>query len=122
MQGQRRQLDLVEALKAEHQQARQADSRLESRIQSFELAFRMQMEAADAFDITGEPESVRELYGQGVHARQTLIARRLLERGVRCIQLWHGASQPWDSHEDLENAHPKLANEGDHPRAWSIQD
>jgi uncharacterized protein (DUF1501 family) len=91
-------------------------------MQSFELAFRMQMDAADAFDISAEPESVRELYGKGVHGRQTLIARRLLERGVRFIQLWHGASQPWDSHEDIEKSHGKLAQEIDQPAAALIKD
>ncbi|MEO6036579.1 MAG: DUF1501 domain-containing protein, partial [Verrucomicrobiota bacterium] len=122
MNEQRRQLDLLQQLNQEHQQARQSDARLESRIQSFELAFRMQMEAADAFDISGEPETIRDLYGAGVHGRQTLIARRLLERGVRFIQLWHGASQPWDSHEDIEKAHRKLALEIDQPAAALIQD
>lgn len=119
---QRRQLDLLQQLNHEHQEARQTDARLESRIQSFELAFRMQMEAADAFDISGEPEAIRDLYGAGVHGRQTLIARRLLERGVRFIQLWHGASQPWDSHENIEAAHRKLASEIDQPAAALIKD
>src|SRR4029077_3694178 len=110
IKGQRGQLDLLHQLNEEHQSARQDDARLEARIQSFELAFRMQMEAADAFDISGEPQLVQEMYGAGVHGRQTLIARRLLERGVRFIQLWHGASQPWDSHESIESGHRKLAN------------
>ena len=91
---QRQQLDLLERLNAEHLRARAQEDRLEARIQSFELAYRMQMEAAEAFDIGREPQSIRDLYGPGVHARQTLIARRLLERGVRFVQLWHGASQP----------------------------
>ena len=93
---QRRQLDLLQTLNAEHRDARH-DGRLDARIQSFELAFRMQIEAAEAFDVTREPQHIRELYGDGVHGRQTLIARRLLERGVRYVQLWHGAGQPWDS-------------------------
>ncbi len=120
--AQRAQLDLLRQLNGEHQQGRQGDSRLEARIQSFELAFRMQMEAADAFDISGEPESIREMYGKGVHGRQTLIARRLLERGVRFVQLWHGASQPWDSHENLEKSHRNLAKEIDQPAAALIRD
>ncbi len=119
---QRRQLDLVQQLNAEHQAARQRDARLEARIQSFEMAYRMQMEAADAFDISSEPEAMRQLYGDGVHGRQTLIARRLLERGVRFVQLWHGASQPWDSHEKIEEAHRKLGREIDQPAAALIQD
>jgi len=122
LKEQRRQLDLVQQLNAEHQQARQRDERLEARIQSFEMAYRMQMEAADAFDVSKEPETIRKLYGAGVHGRQTLIARRLLERGVRFVQLWHGASQPWDSHEKIEESHRKLAKEIDQPAAALIQD
>jgi hypothetical protein len=122
LKGQRGQLDLLAQLNEEHQSARPGDARLEARIQSFELAFRMQMDAADAFDISHEPQSVRDLYGPGVHGRQTLIARRLLERGVRFIQLWHGASQPWDSHDNIEKNHRKLALEIDQPAAALIKD
>lgn len=120
--AQRHQLDLLRQLNEEHRRARENDARLEARIQSFELAFRMQMEAAEAFDLTREPESMRQLYGNGVHGRQTLIARRLLERGVRFVQLWHGASQPWDSHESIEKAHANLAREIDQPAAALIKD
>jgi hypothetical protein len=63
------------------------------------------MDAADAFDISREPKNIREMYGEGVQARQMLIARRLLERGVRFVQVWHGAGQPWDNHDDLEVNH-----------------
>ncbi len=122
MKGQRGQLDLLQQLNEEHQAARQGDARLEARIQSFELAFRMQTDASDAFDISREPQSVRDLYGPGVHGRQTLIARRLLERGVRFIQLWHGAGQPWDSHDNIEKNHRKLALEIDQPAAALIKD
>ena len=108
---QRRQLDLLQSLNARHQQARQDDAELESRVQSFELAYRMQMEASDAFDISREPQSVRDRYGDSVQARQILIARRLVERGVRYIQLWHGAGQPWDSHDKIEQNHRRLAGE-----------
>ena len=65
----------------------------------------MQIEAADAFDCRKEPEHIREMYGAGVQARQMLIARRLLERGVRFVQVWHGAGQPWDNHDDIEANH-----------------
>jgi len=112
--SQRRQLDLLGTLNAAHRDAR-LDDRLNARIQSFELAFRMQVEAAEAFDISREPESIRTLYGDGVHARQTLIARRLLERGVRYVQLWHGAGQPWDHHAQIEVNHRNLAREIDQP-------
>ncbi|MSU04996.1 MAG: DUF1501 domain-containing protein [Pedosphaera sp.] len=121
LKAQRVQLDLVHALNEQHQKSRAGDPRLEARIQSFELAYRMQMEAADAFDLSKEPAPIRERYGSGVHARQTLIARRLLERGVRFVQLWHGASQPWDHHDDI-TAHAKLAKEIDQPIAALMED
>ena len=119
---QRKQLDLLHVLNADYEKRRADDSRLEARIQSFELAYRMQMEAADAFDINREPESIRELYGSSVHGRQTLIARRLLERGVRYIQLWHGAGQPWDNHDEIEKNHRRLAGDIDKPIAALITD
>jgi hypothetical protein len=118
---QRRQLDLLRTLNGEHRTTR-LDDRLDARIQSFELAFRMQMDAADAFDLAREPQHIRNLYGEGVHARQTLIARRLLERGVRYVQLWHGAGQPWDNHEQIEANHRKLAGELDQPIAALLTD
>ena len=92
---QRRQLDFLRKANFEHR-AQRLDPRLDARIQSFELAFRMQSEASDAFDVSSEPQHIQKMYGGGVHGRQTLIARRLLERGVRYIQLWHGSGQPWD--------------------------
>lgn len=110
---QRRQLDLLQRLNQRHQETRQADPELESRIESFELAYRMQMEAAEAFDVSREPKHVLEMYGDGVQARQILIARRLVERGVRYVQVWHGAGQPWDSHDDLEKNHRRLAKQCD---------
>ena len=118
---QRRQLDLLNSLNAEHQSARH-DPRLEARIQSFELAFRMQAEATEAYDIQQEPKHVRQMYGEGVHGRQTLIARRLLERGVRYVQLWHGAGQPWDDHANIESHHRALAGELDQPIAALLSD
>ncbi|MBL8851878.1 MAG: DUF1501 domain-containing protein [Planctomycetaceae bacterium] len=119
--GQRRQLDLLAQLNAEHRAAR-IDDRLDARIQSFELAFRMQRDAAEAFDISSEPQHVQESYGAHVHGRQTLIARRLLERGVRYVQLWHGAGQPWDNHENIKDTHAKLAGELDQPIAALLAD
>jgi hypothetical protein len=110
---QREQLNLLERLNHRHLQTRQNDAALESRIRSFELGFRMQTEAAEAFDVRREPQYIRDMYGPGVQARQLLIARRLVERGVRFVQLWHGAGQPWDSHDDLEINHRKLAQECD---------
>src|SRR5438045_2590266 len=112
-QEQRRQLDLLMKLNRKHLEQRQQDAQLESRIQSYELAYRMQADATDAFDVSREPEHVRKMYGEGTHARQTLIARRLLERGVRFVQVWHGQGQPWDNHDDLEVNHRNLAKQCD---------
>ena len=119
--AQRRQLDLLAGWNARHSAVRH-DSRLEARIQSYELAFRMQQDAAEAFDVSREPKHVQEQYGQGVHGRQTLIARRLLERGVRFVQLWHGAGQPWDNHSNIQTEHQKLANQIDQPIAALLAD
>jgi hypothetical protein len=110
---QRQQQDLVRALNERHAAARSHDPALEARIQSFELAYRMQGEAAEAFDIEREPEFIRALYGPGTQARQLLITRRLLERGVRFIQVWSGAGQPWDDHENIVVHHRELAAEWD---------
>jgi hypothetical protein len=118
---QRRQLDLLARLNAEHRASR-SDPRLEARIAAFELAFRMQTEAAEAFDLAREPQETLDLYGRGVHGRQTLIARRLIERGVRYVQLWHGAGQPWDNHDNIEANHKKLAGELDQPIAALLTD
>jgi len=120
-EAQRRQLDLLRTLNEAHRRER-LDPRLDARIESFELAFRMQTEAADAFDISREPQRIRDLYGSGVHGRQTLIARRLLERGVRFVQLWHGAGQPWDNHDKIEENHRRLAGELDQPIAALLGD
>jgi hypothetical protein len=119
---QRRQLDLLMDLNRRHQELRAQDSQLESRIQSFELAYRMQMDAVDAFDVTREPKEIRDLYGPGTQARQLMIARRLLEKGVRFVQLWAGAGQPWDNHDDLEVGHRKLANDLDQPLGAFLKD
>jgi hypothetical protein len=110
---QRQQLDLLQQLNERHQRKRKDDAQLEARIQSFELAYRMQMDATDAFDISREPESIRKMYGEGTQARQILIARRLVERGVRFVQVWHGQGQPWDNHDDIEVNHRKLAKDTD---------
>ena len=120
--AQRRQLDLLGRLNRAHADQREGDALLEARTQSYELAFRMQMEAADVFDIANEPRTVREMYGDTLHGRQMLIARRLLEKGVRVVQVWHGAGQPWDSHSEIEKNHRRLAGECDRPIAALLTD
>jgi len=110
---QRRQLDLLAELNRNQLALSGADAALEARMHAFELAFRMQTEATEAFDVSREPKHILDMYGAGVHARQTLVARRLVERGVRFVQLWHGEGQPWDNHDDIEVNHRRLAGECD---------
>ncbi|MCI0461894.1 MAG: DUF1501 domain-containing protein [Gemmataceae bacterium] len=119
---QRRQLDLLQELNRQHQQRRAEDAALEARIQSFELAYRMQTEATDAFDVSREPARVRQAYGEHVQGRQLLIARRLIERGVRFVQCYHGDVQPWDSHDNIERNHRNLARQIDGPLAALLTD
>ena len=95
---QRRQLDLVQKLNTVHSRSLQKDPQLEARIKAFEMAYRMQMEATDAFDISKEPQNVRDLYTNTPQGRQLLLARRLVERGVRFVQVWAGG---WDHHQDI---------------------
>jgi hypothetical protein len=119
---QRRQLDLLARLNGMHQEARPNDPLLEARIRSFELAYRMQTEATEAFDTTREPRHVLDAYGPGEQARSLLLARRLVERGVRFVQVSHAPVQPWDSHDDLEVNHRRLAGQVDRAIAALISD
>lgn len=120
---QRRQLDLLSRLNRQHQATRAEDANLEARIQSFELAYRMQMEATDALDISQETAATQALYqADKVHGRQLLIARRLLERGVRVVQCYHGDVQPWDSHSNIAGEHRRLGQEADGPIAALLSD
>jgi hypothetical protein len=108
---QRRQLDVLQQFNRLHADELGGSELFNARIESFEQAFRMQSSAVEAFDLAQEPQYIRNLYGDSVQARQILIARRLAERGVRFVQLWHGAGQPWDNHEDIEKNHRRLAGE-----------
>ena len=119
---QREQLDLLREINQRHLERRAGDAMLEARIQSFELAYRMQSEATDAFDINREPPEMRAMYGDSVYGRQLLMTRRLLERGVRFIQVWQRAGQPWDAHDALEANHRGLAAECDQPIAALLTD
>jgi hypothetical protein len=116
---QRHQLDLVHRLNAIHSQNLQKDEQLEARIEAFEMAYKMQMEATDAFDVSKEPQITRDLYGNSPQGHQMLIARRLLERGVRVVQVWAGG---WDHHNDLEDRLTKSAREIDQPAGAFLQD
>src|SRR4051812_16320064 len=120
--AQRKRLDLLAELNRMHQAGRPSDPQLEARIQSFELAYRMQSEATEAFDTSKEPKHVLDAYGPGEQARSLLLARRLVERGVRFVQVSHGPVQPWDSHDDLEINHRRLAGQVDRAIAALISD
>lgn len=119
---QARQLQLFRQLNRHHQQKHSNAPELESRIRSFEMAFRMQTEAAEAFDLSRETKGTLEMYGDTTIGRQLLLTRRLIERGVRFIQAWSGAGQPWDNHSGLEAEHRKLAGQWDGPIAAFISD
>jgi hypothetical protein len=116
---QRRQLDLVHKLNEIHSQDLQKDAQLEARLEAYEMAFKMQTEATDAFDLNKEPVAMRELYGRSSQGNQLLIARRLIERGVRFVQVWAGG---WDHHQDLEERLPERAKDIDQPLAAFIKD
>jgi hypothetical protein len=116
---QRRELDLVQKLNGIHSQNLQKDPQLEARIKAFEMAYRMQIEATDAFDIAKEPQEIRSMYGETPQGRQLLIARRLVERGVRFVQVWAGG---WDHHEDIDTRLPASAAEIDTPAAALLTD
>lgn len=121
-QEQQSQFELLQALNQRHLAERPGEAALEARIRSFELAYRMQIEATDAFDLQQEPEHILKLYGEGPQNRQLLMARRLVERGVRFVQTWHGNLQPWDSHSNIKTEHRKVANECDQGLAALIID
>jgi uncharacterized protein (DUF1501 family) len=112
LNDQRQQLDFVRKINDIHAAKLQKDPQLEARLEAFEMAFKMQTEASDAFDLGKEPENIRELYGNTPQGNQMLIARRLVERGVRFVQVW---ASGWDMHADIEGNMPKRAEEIDNP-------
>ena len=118
---QRSQLDLLQSLNREHLAARGQDDALEARIDSLEMAFRMQFEAREAFDLGRESNVTRDLYGTGEFANACLIARRLVERGVRVVQVYYGDGQPWDDHADITK-HRDHAQKSDRPIAALLKD
>lgn len=120
--GQRRQLDLLTQMNELHLERRGGkDNRLEARIESLEMAFRMQTEAQDVFDLGKETKQTRESYGTGHFASGCLAARRLVERGVRMVQVYYGNGQPWDDHGDIMG-HADKAKNVDQPIAALIND
>jgi hypothetical protein len=127
---QRSQLDFMHALNEMQLHREQNDSELAARIESYELAYRMQMAAPEALDIASEPESIRKLYGVdekrcGHFAKQCLMARRLVERGVRVVQIYSGGMEnerSWDGHKDIAGNHRQFAGETDQPIAALLAD
>ena len=119
--AQRQQLDLLQRMNEEHDRERGGDDQLEARIASLEIAFRMQFEAQEVFDLGREPAAVRQAYGDGPFANACLMARRLAERGVRMTQIYFGGGQPWDDHADILN-HRNHARLSDQPIAALLTD
>jgi hypothetical protein len=122
LETQRRQLDLLKRLNEEHLAERGSDAALDARIRSMETAFRMQTAASDAFDIRGEPAKVRAAYGTGHYANGCLLARRLVERGVRFVQVYYGNGQPWDTHRTHNGTTRTLCRDIDQPTAALLTD
>lgn len=128
--AQRNQLDLLSQLNTEHRQQFSAETELAARIESFELAYRMQTAAPEALDIEAETQHTQDLYGIGDErcdhfARQCLMARRLVERGVRFVQIYSGGMEnqrSWDGHADIEGNHRQFAGETDQPVAGLLED
>src|SRR5204863_8137606 len=121
---------LLEKMNREHLASHEGDSRLEARIASYELAAKMQLSAPGALDIAGETDATRTLYGLDDKVtedfgRRCLMARRLLERGVRFVQVWSGAGGPknnWDNHASIEKELPPMAAATDKPIAGLLKD
>jgi len=116
---QRRQMEFVEKLNEMRASELQRDQVLETRLESYEIAFKMQAAATDAFDLNKEPAEVRAAYGRTPQGNQLLLARRLVERGVRFVQVWHDG---WDHHQDLQERITKKAKEIDQPVAALLAD
>lgn len=127
VERQRQKLDLLNDLNNQHMQQRPFQTDLEARIKSYELAFRMQANAPEAIDLESETEATQKLYGLDdakteAYGRNCLLARRLVERGVRFVQLYSGAGSKWDAHSDIENNHTRMCGQSDKPVAGLIKD
>ena len=127
---QRSQLDLIQQLNASHREKYANEAELAARIESFELAYRMQVAAPEALDVTREPQHIHNLYGVGEErcdhfAKQCLMARRLVERGVRYVQIYSGGMEnqrSWDGHSDIKGNHTQFAGETEQPVAALLTD
>ena len=119
LEDQRKQLDLLQKFNTEHAEQLNREAALESRIQSFELAFKMQTEAMEVFDSSREPQNIRDMYGDSEIGRRMLVARRLVENGVRFVQVWAGS---WDHHTDVKGNLQKQADLVDQPIGALLKD
>jgi hypothetical protein len=124
---QRGKLDFIQQLNRQHLRGRDDDDNLEARIASYELAFRMQASAPEAIDLSDETAETRALYGldekeTSRNGANCLLARRLVERGVRCVQLYMGSGSKWDAHSDVEGNHSARCRESDRPIAGLLKD
>ena len=128
--AQTRQLDLLRKLNQGHLERNPDEPEFAARIQSYELAYRMQMAAPEAFDVTRESKAIKEQYGIdsprcGHFAKQCLLARRLVERGVRYVQIFSGGMEnerSWDGHSNIADNHRQFAGETDQPAAALLND
>ncbi len=124
---QRDKLNLLAELNRDYNAGRESNTELEARIRSYELAYQMQAEAPGVVDLNGETAATRTLYGMddkstATFGRNCLLARRLVENGVRFVQLYSGAGSKWDSHTDIEKKHPALCQAVDRPIAGLLAD
>ncbi len=120
-------LGFLNSLNRDFGASRTDNTELDARIRAYELAFRMQAEAPEAVDLKGESEAIKKLYGiddpkTEVMGRNCLLARRLVERGVRFVQLYHGSGSKWDAHDKIEANHTKYCGEQDKPVAGLLRD
>ncbi len=127
LERQLRKLQFLKRMNLEHQQTRREQTELDARIKSYELAYRMQATAPEAVDLASETAETKELYGMNkkptaTFGRQCLLARRLVERGVRFVQLYHGAGSKWDAHSGIEKNHSTNCLSSDQPVAGLIKD
>ena len=124
---QRMKLDFIQQLNQRHRTERAGDDDLEARIAAYELAYRMQSSAPEAVDLSQETEATKQLYGLDqpsteASGRNCLLARRLVERGVRYVQLYFGSGSKWDAHKDVEGNHAKYCHQSDRPIAGLLKD
>jgi len=124
---QRSKLDLLLAMNRRYGADKQEDTEIEARLNSYELAYRMQSAAPEAVDLSAETEATKQLYGLDQAATRKfgancLLARRLVERGVRFVQLYCGSGSGWDAHSDIEGNHSKLCRASDKPIAGLLAD